>query len=44
MLAVKVIMGAIALGVGIWYLSSSLGGSALTYTSMDNFLHWTERL
>lgn len=38
MLAVKVIMGAIALGVGIWYLSSSLGGSALTYTSMDNFL------
>lgn len=35
---VKFIMGAIALGVGIWYLSSSLGGSAITYTSMDNFL------
>ena len=36
--AVKLIMGAIALGIGIWYLSSSLGGAALTYTSMDNFL------
>ena len=31
-------MGAIALGVGIWYLSSSLGGSSLTYTSMETFL------
>ncbi|MDW2958835.1 MAG: hypothetical protein R8M37_03445 [Alphaproteobacteria bacterium] len=37
-LAVKIIMGAIALGLGIWYLSSSIGGEALTYTSMDNFL------
>lgn len=36
--AVKIIMGAIALGVGIWYLSSSIGGAALTYSSMDNFL------
>ena len=38
-LAVKIIMGAIALGLGIWYLSSSIGGEALTYTSMDNFLN-----
>ena len=38
MAAVKIIMAATALGVGIWYLSSSLGGSAMTYTSMDNFL------
>ena len=36
---VKFIMGAIALGLGIWYLSSSIGGDALTYTSMDNFLN-----
>lgn len=37
-LAVKIIMGAIALGLGIWYLSSAIGGAALTYSSMDNFL------
>lgn len=36
--AVRIVMGAIALGVGIWYLSSSLDGSAITYTSLDNFL------
>ena len=36
---VKFIMGAIALGLGVWYLSSSIGGDALTYTSMDNFLN-----
>lgn len=38
MLAVRIVMALIALGVGIWYLSSSLGGAELTYTSMDNFL------
>ncbi len=38
MIAVRLIMGAIALGIGIWYLSSSIGGDALTYTSMDNFM------
>lgn len=38
MLAIRFIMGAIALGLGIWYLSSSIGGAALTYSSMDNFL------
>ena len=38
-LAVKVIMGAIALGLGIWYLSSSLGGASLTYSSMGNFMN-----
>ncbi len=37
-LAVKIIMGAIALGIGIWYLSSSIGGAALTYSSMENFM------
>ena len=38
MIAIRLIMGAIALGVGIWYLSSSIGGAALTYTSMDSFM------
>ena len=38
LLIVKFLMGAIALGLGIWYLSSSINGSAITYTSMDNFL------
>ncbi len=38
MIAIKFIMGAIALGLGIWYLSSSIGGAALTYTSMGNFM------
>ena len=38
LLAVRVIMALIALGLGIWYLSSSIGGAALTYSSMDTFL------
>ena len=38
MILVRFLFGAIALGLGIWYLSSSIGGDALTYTSMDNFL------
>ncbi len=38
MFAVQFIMGAIALGIGIWYLSSSIGGDAITYTSMNGFL------
>lgn len=36
--AVKFLMGAAAIGIAIWYLSASLGGAAITYTSMDNFL------
>ena len=38
LILVRFLMGAIALGLGIWYLSSSIGGNSLTYTSMDNFL------
>lgn len=38
LLAIKVLMGAIALGVGIWYMSSSIGGASISYTSMDGFL------
>ncbi len=37
-MAVRFVMGAIALGIGIWYMSSSIGGAALTYSSMDNFI------
>lgn len=38
MIIVRFLVGAVALGLGIWYLSSSIGGGSLTYTSMDNFL------
>ena len=34
----KIVLGAIALGIGIWYLSSSIGGASLSYTSMDLFM------
>lgn len=37
-IAIRFIMGAIALGLGIWYLSSSISGASLTYTSMNGFL------
>jgi hypothetical protein len=36
---IRFLFGAIALGVGIWYVSSSLSGASLTYTSMDSFLN-----
>ena len=36
--AIQFIMCAIALGVGVWYLSSSIGGDAITYTSVNNFM------
>ena len=39
MILVRFLFGALALGLGIWYLSASIGGNALTYTSMDNFLN-----
>lgn len=38
MLLMRLLMGAIALGVGIWYMASSIGGASLTYTSTDSFL------
>lgn len=34
----KLLMGAIALGVGIWYLSHSIGGASLSYTSVSAFM------
>lgn len=34
----KFLMGAIALGIGIWYLSHSIGGASLSYTSVDAFM------
>ncbi len=38
-IAIRLIMGAIALGLGIWYLSSSISGASLTYTSMNGFMN-----
>ncbi|MCR4917382.1 MAG: hypothetical protein K5912_00360 [Alphaproteobacteria bacterium] len=36
---VRFIMGGIAFGTGIWYLSSSIGGASLSYVSMDTFMN-----
>ncbi|MCL1786135.1 MAG: hypothetical protein FWG39_03230 [Alphaproteobacteria bacterium] len=36
--ALKILLWAAALGVGVAYLSMSLGGASLTYTSLDRFL------
>ena len=36
---VRFLIGAIALGVGIWYVSSSLSDTSITYISMDSFLN-----
>lgn len=35
---IKLLLGAVALGVGIWYVSHSIGGASLSYTSIDNFM------
>ena len=37
-IGIQIVMWAVAIGTGIWYLSSSIGGAALTYTSMGNFM------
>ncbi len=34
----RILMGGILLGAGIWFVSSSISGTALTYTNTDNFL------
>lgn len=36
---VRLAFGMLALGIGIWYISSSIGGASLSYTSMDTFLN-----
>lgn len=36
---VKIVMGAIALGVGIWYVYASISGDSIGYTSLDGFLN-----
>jgi len=35
---IKILIGAIALGVGIWYLDHSIGGASLSYTSVNSFM------
>jgi hypothetical protein len=36
--AFKIVVGIIVLGIGIWYLSSSIGGASLSYTSVNTFM------
>lgn len=38
-LLIKIVFTGVALGIGIWYLSSSIGGASLTYSSMENFFN-----
>ena len=35
----KIVLGLIILGVGVWYLSSSIGGASLSYTNMSTFMN-----
>ena len=35
---IKILLAIIALGIGIWYLSSSIGGASLSYTNMNLFM------
>ncbi len=38
MLILKIVMWGVGIGVGIWYLSSSISGASITYVSLDSFL------
>lgn len=38
LIALRFLFGAIALGIGIWYVYSAISGDSLTYTNMNNFL------
>ncbi len=38
LLIIKIVCGLIVLGLGVWYMSSSIGGAAISYTSLDNFM------
>ena len=35
---IKILIAIIALGIGIWYVSHSIGGASLSYTSVNNFM------
>lgn len=39
LLILKIIMGGAALGLGIWYISQSIGGDSISYTSLSGFLN-----
>ncbi len=39
MFLVRLVFGGVVLGLGIWYMASSIGGASLTYSSTDSFLH-----
>ena len=38
-IGLKVLGVILTFGLGIWYLSSSIGGNSLTYTSVDSFMN-----
>jgi len=38
MLFIRLLFCGVALGLGIWYMASSIGGASLTYSSTDAFL------
>ncbi len=35
----KICIGLVVLGIGVWYLSSSIGGASLSYTNISTFMH-----
>jgi hypothetical protein len=37
--AIKIIIVIIVLGLGIWYINSSLNGDSISYISLDNFMN-----
>lgn len=39
---IKFLVALIALGVGVWYMSHSIGGASLSYTSVDTFFKQLE--
>ena len=39
---IKILICIIVLGIGVWYMSSSIGGASLSYTSVETFMYQIE--